>query len=233
VDIKSFSQEYFQKLQADINHLDLDQLAQAADLIWQTYQADKTLYFIGNGGSAATASHMANDFGKGLLGHKGDAPWKPFKAVSLTDNVSLITAWANDTGYDRIFVEQLKPIIQPGDLLVAISASGNSPNIIEAVKLARAKQAKVLGLAGFTGGKLKELSDICLWVKDSHYGRVEDLHLIFDHLITNFLYQKLQLILKKTNPKPLKVKSHPTHPTLSDPRTSRITPRLHTNPASL
>lgn len=189
---RKFAKDYLKKLKADLDRLDLEVLEKIANLIWKTYKADKTLYLIGNGGSAATASHMANDFAKGLLGHKGDAPHKPMKAVALTDNFSLISAWANDTSFDDIFARQIEGLAQKGDLLIGISASGNSPNILKAVEVAKTKGLKTIGFCGFDGGKLSKLADLALVVYAQHYGRVEDVHMVLDHLISNFLYEKLQ-----------------------------------------
>ena len=140
-----------------------------------------SVFFIGNGGSAATASHFANDMSIGT--RTGDN--LPFRAVSLTDNVAVMTALANDEGYDRMFVDQLKVHMRDGDSLVAISASGNSPNLIEAVDYAKTRGATVVGLTGFDGGRLREKSDISLHVPTAkgEYGPVEDVHMIFDHLI--------------------------------------------------
>jgi len=150
----------------------------------------RAVFFIGNGGSAATASHFANDISIGT--RTGDK--KPFRAVSLTDNVAVMTALANDEGYDRMFVDQLRVHMRAGDSLVAISASGNSPNLIEAVDYATSRGATVIGLTGFDGGKLREKSDISLHVPTAkgEYGPVEDVHMIFDHLIGSYLIAEVK-----------------------------------------
>ena len=189
---QKFANEYIKSLKADLDRLDLEMLEKITELIWQTYKNNKTLYLIGNGGSAATASHMANDFSKGLLGHKGDVPVKPMKAVALTDNFSLISAWANDTSFEDVFSRQIECLAEKGDLLIVFSASGNSPNILKAVKTAKKKGLKTIGFCGFDGGKLKKMADLSLVVYDNHYGRAEDAHLIFCHIISNFLYEKLK-----------------------------------------
>ncbi len=149
-----------------------------------------SVFFIGNGGSAATASHFANDMSIGT--RTGDN--LPFRAVSLTDNVAVMTALANDEGYDRMFVDQLKVHMRDGDSLVAISASGNSPNLIEAVDYAKTRGATVVGLTGFDGGRLREKSDISLHVPTAkgEYGPVEDVHMIFDHLIGSYLIAEVK-----------------------------------------
>lgn len=189
---KGFTKDYFEILKADIDGLDLKVTQKIANLIWRTYRTGKTLFIAGNGGSAATASHMANDFAKGLLGHKGDAHHKPFKAIALTDNFSLISAWANDTSFEEIFSRQLECLAKRGDLLIAISASGNSPNILKAVAAAKKKGVKTIGLCGFDGGQLHRSADIAITASDHHYGRVEDVHLILDHLIVSFFCEKLK-----------------------------------------
>jgi D-sedoheptulose 7-phosphate isomerase len=148
------------------------------------------VFFIGNGGSAATASHFANDIAIGT--RTGDA--KPFRAMALTDNVAVLTALANDNGYDSIFVDQLKVHLRDGDALVAISASGNSPNVIAAVEYARSRGAKVVGLTGFDGGKLRTLSDIAIHAQTAkgEYGPVEDLHMVVDHLVGSDLAARVR-----------------------------------------
>src|SRR5436190_705154 len=125
-----FAKTYLQELKDMLDKLPLDKLDDVAAVIEAAHSAGKQIFVIGNGGSAATASHMMNDLNKGTLGHKGDATWKRFRVIALTDNVSLLTAWANDTDYNSVFSEPLKNLANPGDVLIAISASGNSPNII-------------------------------------------------------------------------------------------------------
>jgi len=191
IKISQFAKDYFAKLKQDFNNFDFKALQAATKLIWNTYSASKTLFFIGNGGSAATAAHMANGFAKGVAGYKGDKLWPRFKAISLTESVATFTAWANDVSYDDIFSEQLKNLGQKGDLLVAISASGNSPNIIKAAQTAKKLGLKVLGLSGFDGGKLAKISDVAIVLGDKDYGRVEDIHLIIHHVITEYFFEFL------------------------------------------
>src|SRR5258705_3497855 len=128
-----FARDYVTELKNVLDRLPLAELDKIAGAIESAHGAGKQIFIIGNGGSAATASHMMNDLNKGTLGHKGDAPWKRLKVIALTDNVSLMTAWADDTDYNRVFSEPLKNLAQRGDLLVAISASGNPPNLLVAV----------------------------------------------------------------------------------------------------
>jgi D-sedoheptulose 7-phosphate isomerase len=186
-----FAQDYLTDLKSVLDRLPLGQLDRIVAALEAAHAAGKQIFIIGNGGSAATASHMMNDLNKGTLGHKGDAPWKRFKVISLTDNVSLMTAWANDTDYNHVFSEPLQNLANRGDVLIAISASGNSPNIIAAVEAAKQIGLTVLGLGGFTGGKLAQLADVSFVVPSNGYGPVEDVHMILDHIITGYLYAKL------------------------------------------
>lgn len=187
-----FAKSYLQGLKGVLDKLPFKEIDRVVDAIEAAHAAGKQIFVIGNGGSAATASHMMNDLNKGTLGHKGDAPWKRFRVIALTDNVSLMTAWANDADYNTVFSEPLKNLAQPGDLLVAISASGNSPNIIAAVDAAKQLGVKVIGLTGFGGGKLAKMADVSFVVPSNEYGPVEDVHMILDHIITGYLYEKLK-----------------------------------------
>jgi D-sedoheptulose 7-phosphate isomerase len=187
-----FAKDYLGKLKQLLDRLPLADFERVTQAVEAAHAAGKQIFVIGNGGSAATASHMMNDLNKGTLGHKGDAPWKRFRVIALTDNVSLMTAWGNDTDYNHIFSEPLKNLAQPGDLLIAISASGNSPNIITAVEAAKQLGVKVVGIAGFAGGKLAKLSDVAFVVPSEDYGPIEDVHMILDHMLTSYFYEKLK-----------------------------------------
>jgi D-sedoheptulose 7-phosphate isomerase len=181
----AYADAYLDYLASCFSELDRKALARFVELLLAARESGHAIFFIGNGGSAATASHFANDISIGT--RTGDE--KPFRAISLTDNVAVMTALANDEGYDRMFVDQLKVQMRDGDALVAISASGNSPNVIAAVEYAKSRGATVVGLTGFDGGKLKALSDIELHVPTAkgEYGPVEDIHMIFDHLVGSYL----------------------------------------------
>lgn len=147
--------------------------------LFQAYSEDCAVYLFGNGGSAALASHAACDLGKGTTNHGK----KLFRVVSLTDNVSLITAWANDTSYDNIFAAQLRPFIQPGDIAFAISGSGNSSNVLNGLCAARDLRAATIGLTGFRGGNMKALCDICITVPSENMQHIEDSHLCIMHAV--------------------------------------------------
>jgi len=187
-----FAKDYLSGLKDVLDRLPLKPIDEIIRVIERARDEGRQIFIIGNGGSAATASHMMNDLCKGTLGHKGDAPWPRLRVIALTDNVSLMTAWANDTDFKHVFSEPLKNLAQRGDVLVAISASGNSPNIIAAVEAAKQIGVTVLGLAGFTGGKLSQMADVSLVVPSDGYGPVEDVHMILDHIITGYLYEKLK-----------------------------------------
>ena len=158
---------------------DLIALSQAAELVANHYAADKQIFTVGNGGSAALAIHLAADFGKNVAGPNDKHP----RILSLCCNSATITAIGNDCGYENTFSFQLRNLMNTGDLVVLISSSGNSPNIVEAAKFAKTSGATVLGLTGFSGGKLKELADVSLHVPCNVYELVEDAHSFFCHAI--------------------------------------------------
>ena len=189
-DPASYASAYLDYLASCFKSIDAAAVEAFIRLLLAARESGNTVFFIGNGGSAATASHFANDISIGT--RTGDK--KPFRAVSLTDNVAVMTALANDEGYDRMFVDQLRVHMRAGDSLVAISASGNSQNLIEAVDYATSRGATVIGLTGFDGGKLREKSDISLHVPTAkgEYGPVEDVHMIFDHLIGSYLIAEVK-----------------------------------------
>ncbi len=143
------------------------------------YDEGRQVFLLGNGGSASTCSHIVNDLQKCVY-HAGG---RTFKVMSLTDNVALMLAWANDTAYEHIFAEQLRPWVQPGDLVFCVSGSGNSPNVLKAAELGREKGAYVVGLAGYEGGKLSALVDEAVVVPSDNMQRIEDCHMVILHLL--------------------------------------------------
>lgn len=179
--------DYISNLTQTISTLPQEQIWEVIQVLFDAWKTGQQIFLCGNGGSAATASHMANDLNK--LTISADKP--RMKAIALTDSVPLITAWANDTEYENIFSQQLLNFLQPGDVVIAISTSGNSPNVLRALETARANQAKAIGLTGCDGGKLKHLVDYCVFIPDEHIGRQEDCHMILDHLISNTLRQMI------------------------------------------
>lgn len=182
---KDFAERYIDYLTGLISAIDTGVIEKIIGAVETAGIKEKTIYFIGNGGSAATASHYANDISLGTraAGHPH------LKAISLTDNVALMTALGNDEGYNRIFARQLEGLVQPGDLLIALSVSGNSPNIIEAVEFAKLQGVLTVGITGFDGGRLHMLADIGLNVPTNkgEYGPAEDAFAIVGHLIGSYL----------------------------------------------
>jgi D-sedoheptulose 7-phosphate isomerase len=179
---------YLEELSRTIQGLPLQSINDLVQVFLQAYDNGRTIFLFGNGGSAALASHMACDLGKGTVPVSG----KRLRAVALTDNVALITAWANDTRYERIFAEQLESLLRPGDVALAISASGNSPNILAALDFARQAGATTAGIAGFQGGQMKPLCDVCVVVPSDNMQIIEDLHCSISHSVFRALRHEIQ-----------------------------------------
>ena len=173
-----------QDVLARVDHAIVDRMV---GVIWRGYEQGRTLFVFGNGGSAALASHFACDIGKGTIAGKR----KRLKTVALTDNVALITAWANDKAYDTIFAEQLEGLAEKGDMVLAISGSGNSPNVIRGLEAARRIGAETLVLTGFEGGRAKALADLCLVVPSDSMQLIEDAHLCATHAIFLAIRQRM------------------------------------------
>jgi D-sedoheptulose 7-phosphate isomerase len=182
-----FIRGYLDELDATLKALPHEQIAAIIDAIRDVRDRDAQLFVVGNGGSAATASHFAVDLGKGAsLGAE-----RRFRVLSLTDNVPWITALGNDLSYEDVFVEQLRNYARAGDLLLAISGSGNSENVLRAVRYANSIGCRTIGLAGFAGGKLREQAQECLVVSADHMGRIEDGHFVVQHLIVYYFMSTL------------------------------------------
>lgn len=179
--------QYVQKL---ISEIDVEALKRAVDCFLEARRNNKTIYFAGNGGSASTASHFAQDMGE--VGRK--IRGKGFRTRSINDNVSALTAISNDYSYDNVFSLQIQYSFDPGDVLVVISASGNSPNVIKAAELAKEKGGSAVALVGFDGGRLAQICDHVIHVKSKkgEYGPVEDLHLVLNHMIVSYLMMELK-----------------------------------------
>ncbi len=178
-----YVKNYLEYLKSILDQLNLDDISKFIEVIKDARKTDNVVFFIGNGGSAATASHFANDLAIGTRSSK-----KPFRVMSLTDNVAVITAIGNDFGYDEIFTKQLEAYMKAGDVVVGISASGNSPNVVKAFEYAKANSATTVSLSGFDGGKIKSMTDVNVHVPSvkGEYGPVEDVHMIFDHIVGNY-----------------------------------------------
>lgn len=176
---------YLTDLKVILDSLPLEQAKRAADILYKAYRTDHTVFTFGNGGSAALASHLVADLAKAthIPGPASLQGVKRLRAFSVTDNVPLMTAWANDSNYENVFAGQMENFIQPSDVAFGISGSGNSPNVLRALELARRKSATTVGLVGFGGGKMKDLLDCPIIVPSNNMQQVEDVHLILAHLI--------------------------------------------------
>ena len=174
---------YFTELEQTMRSISLPDLQKVLSLLEQAYRKGHRIFIMGNGGSAATASHFALDLAKNTI-----MPGAPrLKAISLTDHVPLITAWSNDTAYEHIFAEQLTNLIEPGDVAIGISTGGNSPNVINALYLAREHRASTIGLLGAKGGKIKEIVDVYILAPGQNIEQEEDAHMILAHVITRHM----------------------------------------------
>jgi len=188
MNVKEFTKSYIKNLKDLLDKVDENVVEEIIEQIDKCVKSKSRFYVIGNGGSSATVSHMANDLGVGLKRRDIIS----LDIISLGDNSPVVTAVANDIGYDNIFYMQLKDIMKPEDVLLAISCSGNSPNIVKAVEYAKEVGSKVIGVSGFDGGKLKEMSNIKFHVDapKGEYGLVEDVHMILDHIIYSYYIQR-------------------------------------------
>jgi len=176
----SDARQYFEELLRVAVALPHGTINEIADELVKANESGRTLYSFGNGGSASLASHIACDLGKGTAYCNGG---KRFRALALTDNMPTMTAWANDSSYEHIFSEQLLNFVQPQDIAFAISGSGNSKNVLNALQVARGGGALTIGMSGFQGGKMKSLCDICVVVPSDNMQIIEDLHLCMAHAI--------------------------------------------------
>lgn len=183
------AREYLDRVCQEIQRLDPSQIVNVAELIERAYQADRFVFVIGNGGSAANASHLCEDLNKCTL--RDFESQKRLKVLSLTDNTAGIMAWANDEGYDRVFIEQLKTYGSEGDLVLAISGSGNSPNILRAVEWANANGLTTVGITGYSGGTLKGLAHHSLHCPVDDMGTAESLHMVVFHWLIGDLYRRI------------------------------------------
>lgn len=184
----NFPKNYFRELKRAIDNLDPKKIQKVIEVLFDAYKNNQQVFILGNGGSASTASHFACDLGKGTLKRFYDPTEKRFRAISLTDNVATIMAFGNDLSMEDVFIQQLNNLIQEGDVVIGISGSGNSPNIIKAIRYAKKCKATTIGFLGFnTGGEAGKIVDYEITVADNHYGRIEDIHLALCHLITDRL----------------------------------------------
>jgi D-sedoheptulose 7-phosphate isomerase len=184
---------YFAQLEQMVRDISLSDLQNVLCLLEEAYHNGHRVFIMGNGGSAATASHFALDLAKNTI-----MPGAPrLKAISLTDHVPLITAWSNDTAYEHIFAEQLANLIEPGDVVVGISASGNSLNVINAMRLAKQYRAYTVALLGAKGGKIKDMVDAYVLAPGQNIEQEEDAHMVLAHVITRHMREVVRSYAQK------------------------------------
>ena len=190
-DTKGFIKNYFEYNSSIMQSLDYSALEKFVDLILSSRQKNQTIFFVGNGGSASTATHFVNDITLGSRQFED-----PFRCISLCDNQACITAIGNDDGYENIFLQQLQTLFKPGDILVAISASGNSQNLLDAADWIKTKDGYMVGLTSFDGGILKEKSDLNIHVPavKGEYGPAEDIHMMICGLVGTLLRIKFGVL---------------------------------------
>jgi D-sedoheptulose 7-phosphate isomerase len=187
LEVGYFVGAYLDRLRAAIDRLPVDRIEAIGEILYRAYRHDKQVFIVGNGGSAATASHLACDLGKNTI----SPDRQRFRVTSLNDNMSLVSAIANDLGYEHVFSEQLKNLIRPGDVLISITGSGNSLNIVNAMEYARERAATNVALLGFDGGRAIRLADEYVLIPVEDYGVIEDLHLVLDHIFTEYFRARL------------------------------------------
>jgi D-sedoheptulose 7-phosphate isomerase len=181
-------ERYLTELTDMVRQMPQDRVWDVLNVLMDAWRRGSRVFLMGNGGSAATASHMANDLNKYTI-----VPGQPrFKVLSLSDNVPLMTAWGNDTSYENIFVEQMLNFWEPGDVAIGISGSGNSPNVLKAMRVARDLGGTAIGFTGRDGGRLKDVVDLCIHVPSDRIVQQEDGHMILDHLMATTLRQLIE-----------------------------------------
>jgi D-sedoheptulose 7-phosphate isomerase len=180
--------DYLTQLAEVISTISPQQIWSVVNVLMDAWRRKGQIFIFGNGGSAATASHMANDLNKYTI-----VDGRPrFRAIALSDNIPLMTAWGNDSGYENIFVEQMLNFIQIGDVVIGISASGNSPNVLKAIMVAQQNGARTVGFTGNSTGKLKDIVDYCITIPSDTIVQQEDGHMILDHVIVTTLRKLIE-----------------------------------------
>lgn len=186
---KKFTNEYLAEIKKVLDLMGeglIDKIDKLASLLMKARENKRTIFIMGNGGSAATASHFVGDLSKGTIVEG----FPRFKAVALTDNITNMLAWANDMDYEDIFVEQLKNLMEPGDVVIGISVSGNSANVLKAIEYANSHGGMTIGLSGYDGGRLLKSAQENIHVPDFYMQRVEDIHLLLEHLLTSLIREE-------------------------------------------
>lgn len=174
---------YIEEVCATLAKLPVEKIERVVEILQEARVNKRGVFIFGNGGSAATASHFVCDLNKGAI----TTGQLRFRAVALTDNLPLISAWANDTSYSNVFAQQLENYLEPGDVVIGISGSGNSMNVVNALELAKSKGATTLAFTGFDGGKVKDIAHLCIIVDSNSMEQVEDIHALLVHVITTWL----------------------------------------------
>lgn len=187
----AFAGAYLKYLNTVLQGMDTAEIGKFIQTLLDARERGATIYFVGNGGSAATASHFANDLAIGTNSYD-----KPFRVISLTDNQAVITALGNDFGYEEIFVRQLRVLGVAGDVVIGISASGNSPNLVKTFEYAKSAGIKTVAITAFDGGKMKQIADECVHVPTApkEYGPAEDAHMVLDHLVGAYLMRLVHAV---------------------------------------
>ncbi|MES2462386.1 MAG: SIS domain-containing protein [Armatimonadota bacterium] len=188
-----YVRDYLTTLSGLLAAVDIDAITHAIDLLETVYRNGRRLVLCGNGGSGTTASHLACDFMKGILLEGPDN--KPFEVIGLTDSPALLSAWGNDTDFANIFAGQARTWLRPGDVLIALSGSGDSPNILKAVEIARQAGATSIGLCGYSGGRLAGMVDLPIVIRKRNMQQVEDIHLVLGHILFSSLRDRIKGLL--------------------------------------
>lgn len=186
--VKVFTESYINELKRAIDELDISSVEMVIDMLTEAHNNDRKIFIIGNGGAASIASHMACDLGKGTLSRVYDKTERRIRVMSLTDNVAILTAFANDISFEEVFVQQLRNLVETDDVIIFLSGSGNSKNLLNAARYAKECGAKTIGFLGFRkGGALASLVDCSIIIQSQHYGIIEDTHLMLSHIIASWL----------------------------------------------
>ncbi|MDP2598885.1 MAG: SIS domain-containing protein [Candidatus Liptonbacteria bacterium] len=199
--MEEYIKQFAEKARVLLANLPVGEIAKALNILQAVYERDGRIYIFGNGGSLAIATHWVSDFNKTVFSHHLDEHAKRFQAIRVPTTESELTAWANDLGYDMVFAGPLKNYLQDSDIVIAISSSGNSPNVIKAVELARERKVPVIGISGFDGGKLDQLADAKILVKTEpgDYELVEGVHTVILHLMTKYFKDYFDHLVENSN----------------------------------
>jgi D-sedoheptulose 7-phosphate isomerase len=212
--------EYISNIIETIKQLPVELIEEVINTLHEARLSEKQVFIMGNGGSASTATHFVCDLAKNTR----KEGWPHYKAIGLTDNMAIFSAYANDEGYDNVFAQQLANLISPGDIVIGISASGNSPNVLKAMEVAEQYEATRIGFTGFNGGKLGKMVDLHIHIPNNNYGQVEDIHLMLEHMTINALQERIEI----ETPPQKATEAIPVTPAFNDETISRLfgTPTL-------